>query len=152
MECGLEIVCPQGWGQTPGSLELQVFNQSSGEEHLHPCRRRSMFRPRASRSIPHCDQRWEGVSGSVVACSDKSSRGRERHLDSLMSHQPLTARHIQFLFHLDKPSEYLACKKSQRTSSSLWLGERALPRSLVSHVVLKVSAEVAVFYHLLWIQ
>ena len=36
---------------------------------------------------------------------------------------------------------FLAWKKSQRSSTSFWLGERALPRSLVSHVVLKVSAE-----------
>ena len=42
---------------------------------------------------------------------------------------------------MDKASEFLACKKSQRTSTSFWLGERALPRPLVSHVVLKVSPE-----------
>ena len=35
-------------------------NQSSGEEHHLPCRRRSMTRPRASRSSFHRDERWEG--------------------------------------------------------------------------------------------
>ena len=39
------------------------------------------------------------------------------------------------------PVSFLAWKKSQRSSTSFWLGERAFPRSLVSHVVLKVSAE-----------
>ena len=39
---------------------LQVRNQSSGEGHIHPCRRRSMIRPRASRSSSHRDERWEG--------------------------------------------------------------------------------------------
>ena len=39
------------------------------------------------------------------------------------------------------PVSFLAWKKSQRSSRSFWLGGRAFPRSLVSHVVLKVSAE-----------
>ena len=62
--------------------------------------------------------------------------------DSLMSHQTFTARHNQFLFSIwTSPVSFLDPKESQRTSSSFWPGERANPRSLVSHVVLKVSAE-----------
>ena len=47
----------------------------------------------------------------------------KNYLDSLRSHQTLTARHNQpmSIFHLDKPSEFLACKKSQRT---VWDGPK----------------------------
>ena len=70
---------------------------------------------------------------------DEAIKNLPRQFDessnSYCSAQPIS------IFHLDKPSEFLAFKKSHRASSSFWLGERANPRSLVSHVVLKVSAE-----------
>ena len=70
------------------------------------------------------------------------STGYNFFLDSLMSHQTLAARHNQLLLQVGQAQRvFLAWKKSQRSSTSFWLGERAFPRSLVSHVVLKVSAE-----------
>ena len=52
-----------------------------------------------------------------------------------------TARHNQSPLRLDKPSDSLAYKECQRPSKSFWPSGRGFPRSLVSHVVLKVSAE-----------
>ena len=54
---------------------------------------------------------------------------------TVMSRQTLTVGTINLHVDWSSPVSLLAWKKSQRSSTSFWLGERAFPRSLVSHVV-----------------
>ena len=122
----------------------------SAHSCLGACRFFSVLRPRAA--SPQC------VSAACTASScHLEGRCESSMVSALLSLTPLYG--VQLLprqfdessnSHCSaqptssswtSPVSFLAWKKSQPSSTSFWLGERATPRSLVSHVVLKVSAE-----------